>query len=97
MNPVPPHHPPPFRDPALWVYVALLMLTALTWLLGQTGHSGLTVSLFVLASALLKGELVGGVFMGLGGLRGPWRWAISLWLVAVGGLVASAFLLTPQV
>ncbi|MGB1109932.1 MAG: cytochrome C oxidase subunit IV family protein [Gammaproteobacteria bacterium] len=85
------------RDPALWVYLALLALTGLTWMLGQIGHSGLTVSLFVLASALLKGELVGGVFMGLGGLRGPWRWAITVWLVTVGVLVASAFLLTPEV
>jgi hypothetical protein len=54
---------------------------------------GLSLSLTVLALALLKGQLIGDYFMGLRGIRGPWRWVILIWLLIPGGLIALAFYL----
>ena len=44
--------------------------------------------------ALLKGHLVGDWFMGLCGLRGPWRWVVAIWLLLPGLLIALAFFLS---
>ena len=52
-------------------FVGLLFVT---FLIGQLGLSGLGVALGVLLLALIKGQLVGAYFMGLGSLRGFWRW-----------------------
>lgn len=76
------------------VYLLLLILTTVTLGVGHAGAGGLWVSLAVLGLALLKGQLIGDFFMGLKGIRGPWRWVISLWLLLVGALIASAFVLS---
>lgn len=76
------------------VYLLLLILTTVTLGVGHAGAGGLGVSLAVLGLALLKGQLIGDAFMGLKGIRGPWRWVISLWLLLVGALIAGAFLLS---
>ncbi len=51
----------------------------------------LILSLTVLGLGLVKGQLIGDFFMGLKGLRGLWRWVISLWLLIPGVLIATAF------
>ena len=76
------------------VYLLLLILTTVTLGVGHAGAGGLGVSLAVLGLALLKGQLIGDYFMGLKGIRGPWRWVISIWLLFVGALIASAFVLS---
>lgn len=76
------------------VYLVLMSLTFVTFAVGQLGLSGLTVSLLVLGFALLKGHLVGDFFMGLKGIRGPWRWVILVWLILPGGLITLAFTLS---
>lgn len=73
------------------VYLLLLILTTVTLGVGHACAGGLGVSLAVLGLALLKGQLIGDYFMGLKGIRGPWRWVISLWLLLAGALIASAF------
>jgi hypothetical protein len=84
-----------FLRPCTRVYVILIALTFATYAVGELGLSGQTASLLVLASALFKGHLVGDFFMGLHGLRGPWRWVILIWLTLIGGLISLAFSLTP--
>ena len=79
--------------PCTRVYLLLVGLTLFTWLVGATGARGLAVSLLVLGVALLKGQLVGDWFMGLRRVRGPWRWAVSVWLLVPGVLVGTAFTL----
>jgi len=79
------------RWKATRVYLLLLILTTVTLGVGHAEAAGLGISLAVLGLALLKGQLVGDYFMGLKGIRGPWRWVISLWLLLVGALIASAF------
>jgi cytochrome c oxidase subunit IV len=76
-------------------YLVMIALTCATYIVGELGLSGLTAALLVLAGALVKGHLVGDFFMGLYGLRGPWRWAILIWLFLIGGLITTAFSLTP--
>ena len=87
--------PSAFPRPCTRVYLVLIILTFATYLVGELGLSGLTAALLVLAGALVKGHLVGDFFMGLHGLRGPWRWVIPIWLLLIGVLITTAFTLTP--
>ena len=80
--------------PCTLVYLALMLLTVLTWGVGRSGLSGLGLALMVLLLALFKGHLVGDWFMGLRGVRGIWRWAVVVWLLLPGGLIATAFILS---
>ncbi len=80
--------------PCTAVYLSMVGLTLATFLIGAAGASGLGASLLVLAFALIKGELLGDFFMGLKGLRGPWRWVIFLWLFVPGALITTAFVLS---
>lgn len=79
--------------PCTQVYLLMCGLTLLTWALGTAGAQGLWLALLVLGFALLKGQLVGDWFMGLRGVRGIWRWAVSVWLLAIGILISIAFVL----
>jgi len=79
--------------PCTWVYLLMCGLTLVTWAVGATGVQGLWVALLVLGFALLKGQLVGDWFMGLHGVRGVWRWAVSVWLLAIGILISIAFII----
>lgn len=76
------------------VYLMLVVLTLLTWGIGHLRFGGLSVSLFVLGVALLKGHLIGDWFMGLRRLRGVWRWVIVIWLLVPAALITVAFALT---
>jgi hypothetical protein len=79
--------------PCTWVYLLLMLLSCTTYLIGRWGFSGLGVSLLVLLLALLKGQLVGSYFMGLGSVRGWWHWPVSVWLLIPGLLIGTAFIL----
>ncbi len=76
------------------VYIALLIFTFVTFFIGESGASSLTISLFVLALALIKGELVGSYFMGLAGIRSLWRLPVTIWLLIPGSLITIAFYLS---
>ena len=80
--------------PCTLVYLTMIGLTLVTFSVGTAGLSGLGVSLTVLAIALIKGQMLGDYFMGLKGLKGPWRWVIFLWLFIPGTLIATAFVLS---
>ena len=87
------NQPSTWPRPCTRVYLVLIALTFATYIVGELGLSGLTAALLVLAGALFKGHLVGDFFMGLHGLRGPWRWVILIWLLLIGGLITTAFTL----
>jgi len=76
-----------------WVWIMMMLLSLATYIIGQQGLSGLRIALLVLAFALLKGQLVSTYFMGLGQVRGLWRWPVTLWLVILGSLISTAFIL----
>ena len=77
--------------PYTLVYLLLIVLTLVTWRVGEIGLSGLHISLLVLGIALFKGHLIGDWFMGLRGLSGPWRWVVLIWLFVPGVLITWAF------
>jgi cytochrome c oxidase subunit IV len=76
------------------VWLLMLLLTGVTFAIGQQGLSGPGISLAVLFLALFKGYLVGAWFMGLNRVRGFWRWPVTLWLVIPGGLITAAFIMS---
>ena len=80
--------------PCTWVYIFLMVFTFITFLVGQFGLSGLNVSLLVLLLALIKGQLVGHYFMGLGQIKGLWHWPVFIWLFIPGILISTAFYLS---
>ncbi len=80
--------------PCTKVWLALMGITLITYGVGRLGLDGVETSLLVLGLALVKGQLVGDWFMGLGRVRGLWRWPVTLWLFVPGSLIALAFLLT---
>ena len=80
--------------PCTWVYLFLMFFSFVTFLIGHLGFTGLEVSLGVLLLALIKGQLVGAYFMGLGALRGLWRWPVFVWLFIPGILISTAFYLS---
>ena len=77
-----------------WVYLALVFFTFITYFVGKLGFSGLGISLSVLLLALIKGQLVGAYFMGLGRLSGLWHWPVFIWLFIPGTLISIAFYLS---
>lgn len=83
--------------PCTRVYLLLVVLTVVTFAIGHfdllSGGRALVLSLLVLGFALIKGQLIGDFFMGLKGVRGPWRFVILLWLLIPGTLITIAFTL----
>ncbi|MCG8427282.1 MAG: cytochrome C oxidase subunit IV family protein [Chromatiales bacterium] len=80
--------------PCTLVYLALIIFTFITFYVGEQHLSGLSISLIVLLLALIKGQLVGSYFMGLGRLQGLWRWPVFIWLFIPGTLISIAFYLS---
>lgn len=76
---------------ALQVWLALVVLTLLTWAVGRAGLGGSPVIAGILLSVAVKGQMVADVFMGLRGVRSPWRWMVSGWLLMVLALIGLAF------
>ncbi|RLJ19021.1 O-succinylhomoserine sulfhydrylase [bacterium endosymbiont of Escarpia laminata] len=80
--------------PCTWVYLFLMFFSFVTFMIGQAGLSGREVALAVLFLALIKGQLVGHYFMGLGSVRGIWHWPVFIWLFIPGILIGTAFYLS---
>ena len=80
-----------FFRPCTWTYLMLIGLTLVTWFIGVKQLSGLQVSMMVLGIALLKGQLIGDYFMNLKQVSSFWRWAVTIWLLLIGGLISYAF------
>ena len=78
---------------ALQVWLALVVLTLLTYAAGRAGLGGSLVITAILLSVAIKGQMVSDVFMGLKGVRSPWRWIVTGWLLFVLLLVGVAFTL----
>jgi len=76
---------------ALQVWLALVVLTLLTYAAGRAGLGGPLVITAILLSVAIKGQMVADVFMGLKGVRSPWRWIVTGWLLFVLLLIGVAF------
>jgi cytochrome c oxidase subunit 4 len=72
-------------------WIALLGLTTITYELGAR-PPGQALMAVVLTLTLVKGHLVVSYFMGLHRVRHMWRWVMAAYLIAVGGVIALAYL-----
>ncbi len=77
---------------ATWVWLALVILTLLTFAIGEEVTAGKAVMMSVLLISLIKGQLIANYFMGLRHVSWLWRGIILAYFVIVGSMVAVAYL-----
>lgn len=85
---------PHFIRPCTFIWLALIILTGVTYAIGETGWSGTAVMLTVLGTAVVKVEMVASYFMGLRRTRWLWRGIVLGWLLLVSALITIAYLKT---
>lgn len=85
-------HKPHFIRPCTRVWLVLIVLTSITYAIGEAGLGGLGITLIVLGTAAVKVELVASYFMGLRRTRWLWRGLMLGWLILVTGLITIAYL-----
>jgi cytochrome c oxidase subunit IV len=85
-------HKPHFIRPCTYIWLLLLLLTGTTYVIGEAGLGGLTITLTVLGTAVIKVQMVANYFMGLRHTRWLWRGIVLGWLLLVAGLISFAFL-----
>ena len=74
-----------------YIYIALFLLTTLTFSLGSTESFSFLYITITLLIALIKGQLIIDYFMGLKNVKLKYRMIVSLWLVSVLSLIGIAF------
>lgn len=84
-------HQSNFFSTAIWL--ALVMLTLLTFGIGEAGMAGQQVMLGLLCIALVKGQMVANYFMGLRHVSLWWRAVVLFYFLLVGGLIALAYVM----
>ena len=77
--------------PCTFVWLALIVLTLITYFAGEKGMSGPGTVALVMGIAFVKGQMVADRFMALKGVIGKWRWPVTIWLVVVCGLIGVAY------
>jgi caa(3)-type oxidase subunit IV len=87
-------HKPHFIRPCTRVWLALMILTCITYAIGEAGLGGIAIMLTVLGTAVVKVELVASYFMGLRRTRWLWRGIMLGWLLLVSSLITIAYLKT---
>lgn len=80
--------------PCTRIWLALLVLTAITYSVGRAGLHGTAVAFAVLAVALAKTHWVAEHFMGLRRAGWTWRAAIAAWQIMVVAGLGIAYLKT---
>lgn len=77
---------------ATLIWLALVILTVTTFLIGEKVSAGKTVMLSVLLISLIKGQLIANYFMGLRHVSWLWRGIILGYFVVVGGMIVIAYM-----
>ena len=73
------------------LWAALLVATALIWLIGQAGYVGPVAVSAMLVIAALKGWMIIQDFMGLRRVRLLWRGLVLGWLLATLSIILIAY------
>lgn len=76
---------------ALYVWLALVLLTLVTYAVGKLGYGGMSIVAMLLLSVSIKGQLVIDYFMGLAQVRSRWKWVVTVWLLSVVLLIGLAY------
>ena len=75
------------------IWLVLVVLTIVTFSLGEAGMSGKGVMLTLLAITMIKSQLVANYFMALRKTKLLWRAIMFGYFIIVGGLIAMAYLM----
>ena len=78
------------------IWLTLIVLTIITFSLGEAGMSGKWVMLTLLAITMVKSQLVANYFMGLRKTRFLWRAIMFGYFIIVGSLIAMSYLMSLQ-
>lgn len=78
---------------ATLIWLVLVILTIVTFCIGERIAAGSMVMMSVLVISLIKGQLIANYFMGLRHVSWVWRGIILGYFVIVGGMVAVAYLI----
>ncbi len=73
------------------IWIGLLLLTLVSFSLGEVAHPGKLALLVIGAVTFVKGKLVLDYFMGLKPVGGLFHYMLTGWLVLVLGLITLAF------
>ena len=76
------------------IWIVLILLTVMTFSLGEAGMSGKSIMLTLLAITMIKSQLVANYFMGLRKTKFLWRAIMFGYFIIVGGLIAVAYLMS---
>ncbi len=87
-------HKPHFLRSCTLIWLTLIILTCITYAIGESGLGGTAIMLTVLGTAAVKVEMVASYFMGLRRTRWLWRGIVLGWLILVSGLITVAYLMT---
>lgn len=75
------------------IWLLLVVMTLVTFFIGERIAAGSMVMMSVLVISLIKGQLIANYFMGLRHVSWVWRGIILGYFVIVGGMVAVAYLI----
>lgn len=84
-----------FNKQLMIVWLVLMALSVIGLAAVKAGFHGLVLSLSLLVLAIVKIQLIADWFMELRDVRLLWRMIMLGWVLAVTGLIAVAFVLTP--
>jgi hypothetical protein len=73
------------------IYIALLLLTTLTYLLGQTQSFTFVFIILVLITTFIKGQLIIDYFMELKNVHLKYRLFMIIWLALVISLIGLSY------
>lgn len=79
--------------PCTGVWLLLMLLTLVTYGIGEAGLGGIEVVFLLLAMVLIKGQMVADFFMGLRRVRLRWRILLTIYLLLVVSGIALAYLM----
>lgn len=89
-------HTPHFVRPCTRIWLLLIILTGVTYAIGEAGLGGMAIMLTVLGTAMIKVQMVANYFMGLRRTTWLWRGIMLGWLLLVATLIAIAYLMTTK-
>ena len=73
------------------LWIALLVATVLTWMIGKTGHTGTTAVVAILIIAAIKGWMIIQDFMALRRVTFLWRALVLGWLLLTLVIILLAY------
>lgn len=79
------------------IWIILITLTLSTAVIGYFQLSGLTIVGIVLATVVIKGQLIIDHYMGLRNVKGFWRLAMLGFVFGISGIIYTAYLLSGNV